>query len=150
MNVYGTINGTMNAPQTLVGSLASVGNLQGEMGAVHGEINGTLTITTRFPVQLLTNDSDEIVTTEGNLMGLIETGAPYISGELTAPATLTGILTVPASISAVYTGEYEFTPTTETQVINIDHKEALQNITINPIPKNYGLVTYNGSILMIS
>ena len=121
MNVYGIITGALHSPKSLVGALSSAGHLQGSIGAVHGELHGTLS-------------------------------APAsIEGSLSAPATISGELTIPASSSAVYyTGEYEFTPTRETQVININHKEALRNITINPIPQNYGLITYNGSIITVS
>lgn len=49
-----------------------------------------------------------------------------------------------------YTGPYEFTPTAETQVVAIEAKMATENITINPIPQNYGLVTYNGRIITIT
>ena len=120
MNVYGIIIGALHSPKSLVGALSSAGHLQGSIGAVLGELTGTLS-------------------------------APAsIEGSLSAPATISGELTIPASSSAVYTGEYEFTPTRETQVININHKEALKNITINPIPSNYGLITYNGSIITVS
>lgn len=49
-----------------------------------------------------------------------------------------------------YTGTYEFTPTRSTQVIEIANKKATADITINPIPKNYGLITWNGSVLTVS
>lgn len=49
-----------------------------------------------------------------------------------------------------YTGAYEFTPTRSTQVIEIANKKAMADITINPIPKNYGLITWNGSVLTVS
>ena len=49
-----------------------------------------------------------------------------------------------------YMGAYEFTPTDEQQVINIEGLTASQNITINPIPDNYGLITWNGATLTVS
>ena len=49
-----------------------------------------------------------------------------------------------------YTGAYEFTPSPETQTIEIEQLTASQNITINPIPNNYGLITWNGSTLTVS
>lgn len=49
-----------------------------------------------------------------------------------------------------YTGDYEFTPSRETQIIPTIQKVLLQNIKINPIPSNYGLITYNGSTLTVS
>lgn len=49
-----------------------------------------------------------------------------------------------------YTGSYEYTPTQSTQIIPIEQLTASQNITINPIPSNYGLITWNGSSLTVS
>ncbi|MCR5372701.1 MAG: hypothetical protein K6E41_04470 [Solobacterium sp.] len=49
-----------------------------------------------------------------------------------------------------YTGPYEFTPTQETQIIPIGQKMASGNITVNPIPNNYGLITWNGAVLTVS
>ena len=52
--------------------------------------------------------------------------------------------------SEEYDGSYEWTPTDETQVIPIEYKTANRNITINPIPSNYGLITWNGATLTVS
>lgn len=50
----------------------------------------------------------------------------------------------------VYEGPTEVTPSQETQVLETEGKAVLVDITINPIPSNYGLITYNGSILTVS
>lgn len=49
-----------------------------------------------------------------------------------------------------YDGEYVFTPTQETQTVYTNGMRLLHNITINPIPNNYGLIGWNGSILTVS
>lgn len=49
-----------------------------------------------------------------------------------------------------FEGDYEYTPSEETQTIQISGKTAEQNIIINPIPNNYGLITWNGSTLTVS
>lgn len=49
-----------------------------------------------------------------------------------------------------YEGEYIFTPTQDTQTVPIGGYVATQNITINPIPSNYGLITWNGATLTVS
>lgn len=51
---------------------------------------------------------------------------------------------------SLYEGAYEVTPSTETQIIPIANHIASENITINPIPSNYGLITWNGSTLTVS
>ena len=50
----------------------------------------------------------------------------------------------------IYDGETEFTPSSSVQTIFTARKLLATDITINPIPSNYGLVTYDGSIITIS
>ena len=50
----------------------------------------------------------------------------------------------------IYDGPYEFTPTQETQYAPSEGKVLLEDIVINPIPNNYGLITYNGAIITVS
>ena len=49
-----------------------------------------------------------------------------------------------------YHGEYEVTPTQETQVLHTAGERLLRDVVVNPIPSNYGLITWNGSVLTIS
>lgn len=49
-----------------------------------------------------------------------------------------------------YAGPYEVTPTRETQVLHTAHKVASRNIVVKPIPPNYGLITWDGSVLTVS
>ena len=49
-----------------------------------------------------------------------------------------------------YTGVTEVTPTTTEQVLDTSNKVVTRNIIINPIPSNYGLITWNGSTLTVS
>lgn len=48
-----------------------------------------------------------------------------------------------------YRGEYEFTPTEDVQTVYINGLRATRNITINPIPENYGRLTWTGSTLTV-
>lgn len=50
----------------------------------------------------------------------------------------------------IYDGPYEFTPSQETQYAPTDGRVLLDNIRINPIPQNYGLITYNGRTITVS
>lgn len=54
------------------------------------------------------------------------------------------------SLADYYDGPYEFTPEETAQTINIEGLAAREDIVINPIPYNYGLITWNGSILTVS
>lgn len=49
-----------------------------------------------------------------------------------------------------YSGDYEITPTTEPQILQTEEKHMKQNVVINPIPNNYGLITYNGYGITVS
>ena len=48
-----------------------------------------------------------------------------------------------------YDGSYDFIPTEQAQTIQISDKTARANITIEPIPTNYGRITYNGSTILV-
>lgn len=50
----------------------------------------------------------------------------------------------------VYTGEYEITPSAETQMLDTTGKRMAHDVVIAPIPNNYGLITWNGSVLTVS
>lgn len=49
-----------------------------------------------------------------------------------------------------YTGSYEVTPSSETQYLGTANRILTQNVKINPIPSNYGLITWDGSTLTVS
>ena len=66
---------------------------------------------------------------------------------------------VPASLDAesgggganpYYNGAYTFTPTQSEQTVEIRGMIAKQDIVIEPIPQNYGLIIWNGSVLSVS
>ena len=50
----------------------------------------------------------------------------------------------------VYTGATEITPSETEQILATADKVVTRNIVINPIPSNYGLITWDGSTLTIS
>lgn len=49
-----------------------------------------------------------------------------------------------------YTGDYSITPTADGVTIPIEQLTASQDIVIEPIPSNYGLITWDGSTLTVS
>lgn len=49
-----------------------------------------------------------------------------------------------------YEGEYIVTPSSETQTLETEGLVMKHNVTISPIPSNYGLITWNGSALTVS
>ena len=52
--------------------------------------------------------------------------------------------------SSDYKGEYEVTPTDEVQVLPTAHKTLSRDVVVNPIPSNYGLITWDGCVLTVS
>lgn len=74
-----------------------------------------------------------------------------IQGTLQAGDTLTGGLTIPSVIDAQpYQGENHITPDQESHTLKTSGKHLSQNIVVDPIPSNYGLITWNGITLTVS
>ena len=49
-----------------------------------------------------------------------------------------------------YSGRYEVTPGESTQVLETAYHKMTANVVVNPIPSNYGLITWNGATLTVS
>lgn len=49
-----------------------------------------------------------------------------------------------------YDGSYSITPSNDRQVLPTNDKVMLDNLVVEPIPQNYGLISWNGSTLTIS
>lgn len=49
-----------------------------------------------------------------------------------------------------YEGVYTFIPGDEAQTIPVEGYRMKSDIVINPIPSNYGKITYNGAVLTVS
>ena len=138
-----------NGQDRIIGSLGGMGQITGLLGGYsdNGPKVGTAIV------------GEAVLTRGGSLSGILS-GSAGIVGTLSAEKGITGGLSgigsMTGTLSGVvvtgeqYTGEYEFTPNTEEQTIEIQFKTAMQNITINPIPENYGLITWNGSSLTVS
>lgn len=78
-----------------------------------------------------------------------ETVKAHVSGN-TFSGHVSSKIVVQEIQGEVYDGPYTITPSAETQIIPIIGKTARQNITVDPIPSNYGLITWNGSTLTVS
>ena len=77
-----------------------------------------------------------------------------LDGELSLNIPLDGtpdkVLKVTEYDLPVYDGITEITPSNQAQVLQTSNKAVTRNIIINPIPSNYGLITWNGSTLTVS
>ena len=86
----------------------------------------------------------------GELSGTL-TAPKGIQGVLSSAHGISGTLTVPEYVlPPSYGGPYEVTPSSETQTLETDSFYMNGNITINPIPSTYGLITWDGSSLTVS
>ena len=54
------------------------------------------------------------------------------------------------AVEPLYEGVYSVTPSNQRQVLPSAHHSLLNDIVIEPIPSNYGLITYNGSVITVS
>lgn len=53
-------------------------------------------------------------------------------------------------VPGTYGGPYTVTPERVTVVLNTTNKMMTGNVVVNPIPSNYGLITYDGSTITVS
>lgn len=58
--------------------------------------------------------------------------------------------TVLVPVGEYYTGEYVVSPAEMAQVLPTEGLIAAHDIVINPIPSNYGKISYNGAVLTVS
>ena len=48
-----------------------------------------------------------------------------------------------------YEGEYIVTPNENTQTLETRGKRLAQNVIVEPIPQNYGRISYSGSVITV-
>ena len=77
---------------------------------------------------------------------------------VTSGASVTASVTGSAGLSAAvskavgmpYQGAYTITPSNQAQTLPTAGASLAQDITVEPIPSNYGLITWNGSVITVS
>lgn len=75
----------------------------------------------------------DLTVVETNIPIQIEAGTPIV-----------------ASTVSDYDGEYDVTPSSVVQVFATNGKKMNHDFVVEPIPSNYGLITWNGSIITVS
>ena len=74
-----------------------------------------------------------------------------LSGRLSGASVLSGKIGIPERVTPPqYTGPTTVTPTQEQQILRTQDFFLTEDIVIDPIPNNYGLITWNGSVLTVS
>lgn len=81
----------------------------------------------------------------------------YVNGQGSMGGTLSGSIGIIGDLDRNYTqtyddyaGPYEVVPSRETQTLRTNRLLMTGNVTIAPIPSNYGLIEWNGSVLRVS
>ena len=78
----------------------------------------------------------------------------HIDGDMSLDIPVDGeagtVIKVSDYVYPIYEGQTEVTPTQETQVLQTTNRTVVSNIIVNPIPSNYGKITWNGSTLTVS
>lgn len=73
---------------------------------------------------------------------------PSLSGNISATAEMANLIRT--TNYEEYSGITTVTPSSVAQVLPTEETVVLENIIINPIPSNYGLITWNGATLTVS
>lgn len=90
---------------------------------------------------------DKVITFEMTFTESPQMTATFAETPLSVPVEFGEFYAVEAED---YEGPYEVTPTRQTQTLATEGKHTTANIVVNPIPNNYGLITWNGSTLTVS
>ena len=78
-------------------------------------------------------------------------GISQIGGSISLTDGISAELLLPDVVPLErYTGEYEFTPSDEVQVVSVRGMNMTEDIVINPVPSNYGRITWDGATLTVS
>lgn len=83
----------------------------------------------------------------------VQFGTPHLGVRFGTPSLgiSTGDLIIRDAVQLPpYTGDYTITPSSESQVLQTENLRMTDNVVINPIPSNYGLITWNGSTITVS
>lgn len=83
------------------------------------------------------------------IIGIVD-GAGVVTGVIGERATITGMIDTGMADIQQYSGSLVITPTQSTQVLPTRGLSMADNLTINPIPSNYGKIAWNGSTLTVS
>ena len=71
-------------------------------------------------------------------------------GEITLASTVSdGVQTFMPLLPDAYSGETTVTPSEDTQTLLTSGLMVANNLTVNPIPSNYGRILWDGSIITV-
>lgn len=71
------------------------------------------------------------------------------SNGVSAPVRAEQVRVVEREPAPTYEGEYRVTPSEEEQVLSTRGLKMRDNVTVAPIPTNYGRIAWNGTTLIV-
>ena len=82
----------------------------------------------------------------------IEEQAPIVLSATESGSVLDMRLSEPfiGGMWPAYEGSYTVVPGATAQVLSTERKSMLHDVTVAPIPSNYGLITWDGSVITVS
>lgn len=86
----------------------------------------------------------------GRVEGMSIRANASLSGDVQAGVSLGQTVIQFVGETNPYTGEYSISPSESEQVLMTKNKYLINNLIINPIPNNYGKITWDGSVLTVS
>ena len=87
----------------------------------------------------------DVVRIAGDISILDRIGAVISDSE-----RITASMNVPAFVSTYFDGQYTVTPAPEDQYLETQGLVMRENLKVEKIPSNYGLITWNGQYLTVS
>lgn len=90
-----------------------------------------------------------MIVSKATMQGSIKAVA-QVFGTLTAKSTVSGSVMTGMSDIKEYTGAYSVVPSAEAQTLNTQDLKMTDNVTIAPIPSNYGKIEYDGYGIRVS
>ncbi|MBR4623369.1 MAG: hypothetical protein IKO45_02275 [Clostridia bacterium] len=113
---------------------------------INGDFNTSIVINGDIVTSVLTNNIDIENTFNGDF-----SNSTVVDSEISILNVLNGEYGTYQRVTSfdVYTGATDITPTQEVQVLQTKDKGLQVNITIQPIPSNYGRISYNGRYMTV-
>lgn len=91
----------------------------------------------------------EVGSSPSNIRGTVHSGG-MIRGRVGAGNCITGQITLPVADKEITLQTQIVTPTEQEQTITADSGfDGLKSVIVQPIPSNYGKITFNGVYLLV-
>lgn len=104
-------------------------------------------------MKIITDTKHKVIIEEDKAVSvdvIEETSHVVITPQLPTEVSLRDCVVTPAGGYDIYDGPLSITPSEEKQTLDTAHKALTGNIVVEPIPSNYGKISWDGSVLTVS